>query len=65
MGVLSRLIAIDPVVSYPFAGLALLRATLRLWLRYERTRTAIAYLRRARAQTGERRAVRSCRYALG
>ncbi len=34
MGVLSRLIAIDPVVSYPFAGLALLRATLWLWLRY-------------------------------
>ena len=49
MGVLSRLIAIDPVVSYPFAGLALLRATLWLWLRYERTeprsRICVAHVR--------------------
>lgn len=43
----------DSVFSYPFAGLALMRGTLWLWLQYERTRTEIVYLRHARTQTSE------------
>jgi hypothetical protein len=53
MGFVSRLTSMDSVFSYPFAGLALMRGTLWLWLQYERTRTEIVYLRRARAHTSE------------
>ena len=65
MGFLTRLIAVDPAVGYMFAGLALLRGTLWLWLQYERTKTAIACLRRVRQIDRHRPPLGSCGDALG
>lgn len=48
MGLICRLLAAHPMVSYPFLALALGRGTLWLWLQYEQTRTAVASLRRSR-----------------